>query len=104
MSTAAKATAEVTDGSKVTMRQWAILGVCFTTSTLYAMTLLVVSVILPQVQGSLSASPDQISWTVTFNILATAIVTPISGWLAGRWGARNVMLFCMAGFGLASLA
>ena len=85
-------------------RRWALLFIAFVTSTVYAMTLLIVSVILPQIQGSLSATPDQIAWTMTFNILATAIVTPISGWLANRFGARNLMMFCMAGFGLASLA
>ena len=48
------------------------------------MTILIVSVVLPQMQGSLSATPDQITWVMTFNILATAVVTPMSGWLAGR--------------------
>jgi len=94
---------EAADGAAIGGRRWALLGIAFATSTLYAMTLLVVSVILPQIQGSLSATPDQISWTMTYNILATAIVTPISGWLASRFGSRNVMLFCMAGFGIVSL-
>ena len=86
--TAVTASSEENDNSKIGTRRWLLLGISFLTSTLYAMTLLVVSVILPQIQGSLSATPDQIAWTVTFNILATAIVTPISGWLAGRFGAR----------------
>ncbi len=102
--TAVTASFEENGNNKIGTRRWLLLGIAFLTSTLYAMTLLVVSVILPQIQGSLSATPDQIAWTVTFNILATAIVTPISGWLAGRFGARNVLLFCMGGFGISSLA
>jgi len=84
-------------------RRWWLLGVIVGTATLYSMTLLVVSVVLPQVQGTLSASPDQISWAMTYNILATAVVTPVSGWLAGRFGWRRVMLTCLAGFGISSV-
>lgn len=66
--------------------------------TLYGMTFLMVAVVLPQIQGSLSATQDQISWVVTLNILATAIMTPMAGWLSAKFGWRNVMLFCLTGF------
>ena len=79
-------------------RRWMIMAAIMTSTTLYAMTILIVSVVLPQMQGSLSATPDQITWVMTFNILATAVVTPMSGWLAGRFGWRNVMLVSQAGF------
>ena len=98
------AASKINETRPIGASRWALLFIAFVTSTVYAMTLLVVSVILPQIQGSLSATPDQIAWTMTFNILATAIMTPISGWLANRFGARNLMMFCMAGFGLSSLA
>ena len=62
------------------------------------MAILIVSVVLPQMQGSLSATPDQIAWVMTFNILATAVVTPMTGWLTALFGWRNVMIFGMAGF------
>jgi DHA2 family multidrug resistance protein len=71
--------------------------------TLYGMTFLMVTVILPQMQGSLSATQDQISWIVTLNILATAIMTPMAGWLSATFGWRNVMLFCLAGFTFATI-
>lgn len=71
---------------------------------LYAMTVSIASVSLPQMQGSLSATQDQIAWVVTFNIVATAVVTPMSGWLAGRFGQRNLVLGCVVLFALASLA
>ena len=56
---------------------------------LYAMTVTIANVSLPQMQGALSATTDQIALVVTFNIVATAIVTPMTGWLTGRFGSRN---------------
>jgi len=81
-----------------------ILGAATLATTLYATTILVVSVILPQMRGALSATQDQIAWVVTFNILATAIATPMTGWLAGRFGRRATMIYCQTGFMLATLA
>lgn len=83
--------------------RWLLLGIVVATATLYSMTILVVSVVLPQMQGSLSATPDQISWAMTANILATAVVTPLSGWLSGRFGWRNIMLYCLAGFTISTV-
>ena len=81
----------------------AILVFCMLTLTLYFTTILVVSAILPQIQGALSATPDEISWIVTFNILAIAIATPMTGWLVGRFGRKTVMCGCIAGFSFATL-
>lgn len=70
---------------------------------LYAMTVTIANVSLPQMQGSLSATQDQIAWVVTFNIVATAVVTPTSGWLAARLGRRRVMIYAVVGFAAASV-
>lgn len=70
---------------------------------LYAMTVTIANVSLPQMQGSLSSSPDQIAWIVTFNIVATAIVTPIAGWLMATFGTRRLMIWAVVGFGIASV-
>jgi DHA2 family multidrug resistance protein len=72
-------------------------------TTLYSTTILIVSTVLPQMQGSLSATADEVSWVVTFNILATAIVTPMTGWLTGRFGVRNVMIWSVFGFTVTTL-
>ena len=61
-------------------------------STLYSTTLLIASTLLPQMQGAMSATQDEIAWTMTFNILATAVATPMTGWLVARFGRRNVMV------------
>lgn len=70
---------------------------------LYAMTVTIANVSLPQMQGSLSATQDQIAWVVTFNIVATAVVTPTAGWLAARLGRRRLMILAVCGFGIASV-
>ena len=86
------------------LRRWAILFSITLATTQYAMAILVVSVILPQMQGSLSATQDQIAWVMIFNILATAVMTPMTGWLAASFGRRRVMLVSMSGFALATVA
>ena len=73
------------------------------TVTLYFTTILVVSTVLPQIQGAMSATPDEVSWVITFNILAIAIATPMTGWLATRFGSRNTMCACVAGFVFSTL-
>jgi DHA2 family multidrug resistance protein len=85
------------------LRRVAILVFCMLTLTLYFTTILVVSAVLPQIQGALSATPDEVSWIVTFNILAIAIATPMTGWLVARFGAKRVMCTCIAGFSCATL-
>ena len=70
---------------------------------LYAMTVTIANVALPKMQGSLSATQDQIAWVVTFNIVAAAVATPMSGWLAARLGRRHLMISAVIGFATASV-
>jgi DHA2 family multidrug resistance protein len=63
----------------------------------------IANVALPHMQGSLSATQDQITWVLTSYIVAAAIMTPLTGWLAGRFGASSVFLVCVAGFTVASM-
>jgi MFS transporter, DHA2 family, multidrug resistance protein len=62
----------------------------------------ITNVALPHMQGSLSASQDQIAWVVTSYIIAAAIMTPLTGWLAGRFGIKYVFLISVIGFTFAS--
>jgi MFS transporter, DHA2 family, multidrug resistance protein len=62
----------------------------------------IANVALPHIQGSLSAAQDQIAWVLTSYIVAVAIMTPLTGWLAGRLGIKYVFLTSVAGFTLAS--
>ena len=63
----------------------------------------IANVALPHMQGSLSASSDQITWVLTSFIVAAAIATPLNGWLVDRYGLKKVFLASVAGFTLASV-
>lgn len=75
-----------------------LLITCTLVTTLYATSLTIANVSLPQIQGALSASPDQISWVVTANLIATAVTIPLAGWIAARFGRRRSMIWGIAGF------
>ena len=98
MASTAAAAADITP-----FRRYLILTSVILATTLYGTTILVVATILPQMRGSFSATADEISWVMTFNILATAIVTPMSGWLAARFGERQVMVWSVFGFTISTL-
>ena len=63
----------------------------------------IANVALPHIQGSLSASQDQITWVLTSYIIAAAIMIPLSGWLSQKFGRKLVFLLSIAGFTFASM-
>ena len=83
-------------------RRILILMAVMLASTLYSTTLLIASTLLPQMQGAMAATPDEVAWVMTFNILATAVVTPMTGWLVGRFGRRNLMVGSILAFSVAT--
>ena len=80
------------------VRRAAIMAAVILGSTLYSTTLLIASTLLPQMQGTMGATSDEIAWVMTFNILATAVMTPMTGWLVARFGRRSVMMWSIFGF------
>jgi MFS transporter, DHA2 family, multidrug resistance protein len=62
----------------------------------------IANVALPHIQGSLSASQDQIAWVLTSYIVTAAIMMPMTGWLAGRFGIKYIFLASVGGFTVAS--
>jgi DHA2 family multidrug resistance protein len=91
-------------GAAAALHRAAVLATCTAVTFLYAMTVTIANVSLPQMQGALSATQDQIAWVVTANIVATAVMTPLAGWLVARFGRRRLCNGCVIGFGVASLA
>lgn len=63
----------------------------------------IANVALPHMQGSVSASQDEITWVLTSYIIATAIMTPLSGWLSMKIGRKQMLLLSVAGFTVASM-
>src|SRR6202049_5359161 len=52
----------------------------------------IANVALPYMQGSLSATSDQINWVLTSYIVAAAIIMPATGWLEARFGRKPLFL------------
>ncbi len=76
---------------------------CMTATIMQALDTTIANVALPYMQGSLSASLDQVNWVLTSYIVAAAIMTAPIGWLADRFGRKRLFIICVAGFTVASL-
>jgi DHA2 family multidrug resistance protein len=90
-------------GTLSAARRYLTLATVVLGSSLYGTALLTTSTILPQMQGAMSATQDEIAWVMTFNILATAVVTPMTGWFVSRWGTKRVVVFSIGLFTAATL-
>jgi DHA2 family multidrug resistance protein len=67
-------------------------------SLLHSVNMSTAYVALPNIQGNLSATPDQVGWIITAFVVASATGTIITGWLSNRLGRRRVFLMSIAGF------
>ncbi len=85
-----------------TGRQWLILLMVQLSNLLFGMTITLANVVLPEVRGTLSATQDEISWVITLNLVATAVATPLTGWLSSRLGWRTLMFATVTGFTVSS--
>jgi MFS transporter, DHA2 family, multidrug resistance protein len=82
----------------------ALIVACAILATLMqALDTTIANVALPYMQGSVSASQDQIDWVLTSYIVAAAIMTPPTGFLAGRFGLKRLFLVSIVGFTVASM-
>ena len=63
----------------------------------------IANVALPHMAASLNAAQSEITWVLTSYIVAAAIATPLTGWLADRFGRKELFLFALAGFTVMSL-
>ena len=85
-------------------RYRSIITVCLMLATLMqALDSTIANVALPYMQGSLSSSYDQITWVLTSYVVAAAIMTAPVGWLAERFGRKNLFILCLVGFTVTSM-
>src|SRR4051794_7170315 len=63
----------------------------------------IANVALPYMQGSMSASYDEITWVLTSYVIAAAIFTAPVGWMARRFGRKKLFIGCLAGFTATSM-
>ena len=77
--------------------KWLILLTGSVVTMLYGMAVFIATIALPDMMGALSATQDQITWSVTGNIVATAIFTPFAGWLSNRFEIRYILIISVIG-------
>jgi len=83
--------------------RWLISAAVMLAAFMEVLDTTVVNVSLTHIAGSLSATPNEATWALTSYLVANGIVIPISGWLASRFGRKNILLISTAGFTVASL-
>jgi DHA2 family multidrug resistance protein len=83
-------------------RKWAITFTVMVVAFMQILDTSVTNVILPHLQGSLSAGLDEVSWVITSYLAANAVVIPASGWLAGLFGRKRFFLLCSTVFVVSS--
>src|SRR5204862_5277055 len=81
-----------------------MVTICAMTATIMqALDTTIANVALPYMQGTLSASQDQINWVLTAYIVAAAIMTAPVGWIANRFGRTRIFIISSGGFTIASV-
>ena len=96
--------AGLTHEAYTTKLELRIVMLCSMAGTLMqALDSTIANVALPYMQGSLSASRDQITWVLTSYIVAAAIMTAPVGWIAARFGRKNFAIVSLTGFTIASM-
>jgi MFS transporter, DHA2 family, multidrug resistance protein len=81
---------------------WLIAVAVMSSTFMEVLDTTVVNVSLPHIAGNLSASTDEATWTLTSYLVANAIILPMTGWLAGRFGRKRLLLMAVTGFTVAS--
>jgi DHA2 family multidrug resistance protein len=84
-------------------RRMFVLITVLVASTSFNAATFAITAVLPQMQGALSATQDEIAWAVTFHILATAVSMPMTGWLVTRFGRGRLQFWALAGFTFATV-
>ncbi|WP_317513766.1 DHA2 family efflux MFS transporter permease subunit [Sphingomonas sp. C3-2] len=102
MATADIATGGGTAAMPVKHHGWLTVGV-MGAMVMQILDTTIANVALPHMQTSLGATMDSVSWVLTSYIVAAAIATPVTGWLADRFGSRNLFLFAVGTFIFASM-
>src|SRR5574338_194767 len=82
--------------------KWLVAVAVMLGATLEVLDTSIVNVALPHMQGSFSASTDEITWVLTSYIVANGIMIPLTGWISARWGRKRYFLASVVVFVFAS--
>ena len=83
-------------------RKWIIALSVMLGTVLEVLDSSIVNVSLPHMQGSFSASVDEIAWVVTSYLVAAGIMIPMTGWIAERFGRKRYFIISIAMFVISS--
>ncbi|HYE92715.1 MAG TPA: DHA2 family efflux MFS transporter permease subunit [Terriglobales bacterium] len=84
------------------VRKWAITLTVMVVAFMQILDTSVTNVVLPHLQGSLSAGLDEVSWVITSYLAANAVAIPATGWLVGIFGRKKFFLICATLFTVSS--
>src|SRR5947209_16915516 len=85
-----------------TARKWAITFTVMVVAFMQVLDTSVTNVVLPHLQGSLSAGLDEVSWVITSYLAANAVVIPATGWLTSVFGRKRFYMICATVFVVSS--
>src|SRR5258708_16441903 len=90
------------DADALRRRRWLTVVVMMAT-IMQALDGTIANVALPNIQGSLSSTQEQVAWVITSYIVSTAIATPLAGFCAVRFGLRRILVSSVIAFTIASM-
>lgn len=82
--------------------RWLITLVVMAATLIQVIDTTIINVALPHMQGALSASSDEITWTLTSYLVSSAIFMPLTGYFADRFGRKKFLFICITGFTITS--
>lgn len=86
-----------------TLRKAIVTGAIMLATVMQTLDSTIANVALPHMQGSMTATQDQIAWVLTSYIIAAAIATPATGFLSNRFGRKRLLLISVVGFTVTSM-
>src|ERR1051326_2359070 len=95
--------ASASGGSLTTRHRYMIVGCTMIATLMQALDTTIANGARPTMQGLLGASRDLITWVLTSYVIAAAIMTAPVGWLAARFGRKQLFMLCLVGFTVTSM-
>ena len=93
----------MSDSSPSRVNPWIVTVAVMLATFMEILDTTVVNVSVPHMAGNLGATVDEGTWVVTSYLVSNAIILPMAGWLASRFGRRRMLMVCVAGFSVTSV-
>ncbi|MBV8514629.1 MAG: DHA2 family efflux MFS transporter permease subunit [Acidobacteria bacterium] len=98
----ASPTASAIRQNPVHINPWIIAIAVMLSTFMEVLDTTVVNVSLPHIAGSLSATVDEATWTLTSYLVSNAIILPLTGWLSNHFGRKRMLMMSVTGFTISS--